>query len=59
MRLKLDQFDQDTVEMIPDIIGMQSPTELTQYFIKTWSLTYTEQSTDFNMLIFFHKSTLL
>ena len=43
MKLKLDQFDQETVEMIPDIIDLQSSTELTQYFIKTWSLTYTNQ----------------
>ena len=45
MKLKLDQFDQETVEMIPDIIDLQSSTELTQYFIKTWSLTYTNQGT--------------
>ena len=43
MKLKLDQFDQETVEMIPDVIDLQSSTELTQYFIKTWSLTYTNQ----------------
>ena len=44
MKLKLDQFYQDTVEMVPDTIGMLSDTELTQYFIKTWSLTYTDKS---------------
>ena len=43
MKLKLDQFDQETVEMIPGVIELQSSTELTQYFIKTWSLTYTNQ----------------
>ena len=34
----LEQFDQETVKLVPDKIIMQSPKELTQYFIQTWSL---------------------
>ena len=36
----LEQFDQETVELVPDTIIMKSPKELTQYFIQTWSLRY-------------------
>ena len=36
----LREFDKDTVELVPNIIGMQSDTELTQYFIKSWSLKH-------------------
>jgi hypothetical protein len=34
----LELFDQETVELVPDKIIMKSPKELTQYFIKSWSL---------------------
>ena len=50
MRLKLKQFDQETVEMIPDTIDMQSSAELSQYSIKAWSLTYTEISTFYSII---------
>ena len=40
----LEQFDQETVELVPDSIVMQSPKELTQYFIQSWSLTYKDMS---------------
>ena len=40
----LEQFDQETVELIPDTIIMKSPKELTQYFIQTWSLRYRKKS---------------
>ena len=40
----LEQFDQETVELIPDTIIMKSPKELTQYFIQTWSLRYRNKS---------------
>ena len=33
-------FDQETVILIPDTIIMESKTELTQYFIKEWSLQF-------------------
>ena len=37
---QLEQFARDGVELEPDVIEMLSPTELTQYYIKTWSLDY-------------------
>merc|ERR1719186_2338443 len=40
----LEQFDQETVELVPDSIVMQSPKELTQYFIQSWSLTYKDMT---------------
>ena len=35
---QLEQFAQETVELVPMNIEMLSPTELTQYYIKSWSL---------------------
>ena len=35
---QLEQFAQETVELVPMNIEMMSPTELTQYYIKSWSL---------------------
>ena len=40
MDFQLEQFARDGVELEPDAIEMLSPTELTQYYIKTWSLDY-------------------
>ncbi len=42
--MTLRAFDQETVELIPDQIIMESETELTQYFIKEWSLEYKDAS---------------
>ena len=39
----LRKFDQETVELVPDLIIMESETELTQYFIKEWSLEYKDR----------------
>ena len=44
IHMVLEQFDQETVELVPDSIVMQSPKELTQYFIQSWSLTYKDMS---------------
>ncbi len=41
--MMLQKFDQKTVELVPDQIIMESETELTQYFIKEWSLEYKDQ----------------
>ena len=41
--MTLRKFDQKTVELIPDQIIMESETELTQYFIKEWSLEYKDK----------------
>ena len=40
IKMILKQFDMDSVKLNPDSIIMQSPTELTQYFIKSWTLKY-------------------
>ena len=39
----LPEFDLKTVVLVPDQIIMKSDTELTQYFIKEWTLTYMEK----------------
>ena len=39
----LRKFDQKTVQLVPDLITMESETELTQYFIKEWSLEYKDE----------------
>ena len=36
----LPDFDLETVMLIPDQLMMESPTELTQYFISNWMLEY-------------------
>ena len=40
--LQLEQFDQDNVELVPDTMELLTDTELTQYYIKTWSLDYND-----------------
>ena len=40
MDLKLKQFAQDNVELVPDTMELLTDTELTQYYIQTWSLDY-------------------
>ena len=42
MDFQLEQFARDGVELEPNVIEMLSPTELTQYYIKTWSLDYND-----------------
>ena len=42
--LQLEQFDQDNVELVPDTMELLTDTELTQYYIQTWSLDYNEPS---------------
>ena len=38
--LQLEQFDQDNVELVPDTMELLTDTEMTQYYMSTWSLTY-------------------
>ena len=38
--MKLHSFDQETSILIPGAIEMMKETELTQYYIKDWQLTY-------------------
>ena len=40
--LKLKQFAQDNVELVPDTMELLTDTELTQYYIQTWSLDYND-----------------
>ena len=38
MWLQVDKFDQRNVELLPRTMEMMSDTELTQYYIQSWSL---------------------
>ena len=40
--LQLQQFAQVNVELVPDNIALLTDTELTQYYIQTWSLDYND-----------------
>ena len=42
MDLKLKKFARDNVELVPDTMELLTDTELTQYYIQTWSLDYSE-----------------
>ena len=41
--LQLEQFDQDNVELVPDTMELLTDTELTQYYIQTWSLDFNDR----------------
>ena len=43
MDLQLQKFAQDNVELVPDTIELLTDTELTQYYIQTWSLDYNDK----------------
>ena len=36
----MDKFDKRNVELLPDEMEMLSATELTQYYIQSWSLEF-------------------
>ena len=36
----LKNFDQETTQLVPHQMMMKSQTELTQYYINQWQLTY-------------------
>ena len=40
----MEEFDKRNVELIPDNMDLFTDTELTQYYIKTWSLDYNDPS---------------
>ena len=42
MDLQLNQFARDNVELVPDTMELLTDTELTQYYIQTWSLDYND-----------------
>ena len=43
VHLVLKDFDQETVQLKPDQMIMKSKTELSQYFINQWQLSYLDQ----------------
>ena len=47
VNLQLEKFSQRNLELIPAGIDLLTDTELTQYFIKTWSLNYNDQGRSF------------
>ena len=47
----LREFDQETALIIPDILDMKSPLELTQYYIRDWQLVNFVEGLTFNSLI--------
>ena len=54
MDLQVEEFDKEYVELLPDDMEMVSDTELTQYFIQTWSLDYYDHgaiNNKFNLLL--------
>ena len=40
VHMKLEKFYYDTTQLIPDVIDMETDTELPQYFIQSWQLKY-------------------
>ena len=41
--LQLEKFSQRNVELVPDQMNLLTDTELTQYYIQTWSLDYNDR----------------
>ena len=41
----MDKFDKRNVELLPDEMEMLSATELTQYYIQSWSLEFHNNGT--------------
>ena len=40
--LQVEEFDKRSVELLPDKMDLLTDTELTQYFMKTWSLDFND-----------------
>ena len=40
--LQVEEFDKRSVELLPDKMDLMTDTELTQYFMKTWSLDFND-----------------
>ena len=53
--LQVEEFDKRNVELIPDNMDLLTDTELTQYYIKAWSLDYNDPS----ILYFILKKNLI
>ena len=41
--LQFEKFSQRNVELLPDTMNLFTDTELTQYYIQTWSLDYNDR----------------
>ena len=52
VHMVLMDFDQETINLIPNIIEMASPLELSQYMIQRWQLVYYDESNIFALLVF-------
>ena len=50
MDLQLEQFARENVELVPDTMELLTDTELTQYYIQTWSLDYNDVDSPANGL---------
>ena len=48
--LQLEQFARDNVELVPDTMELLTDTELTQYYIQTWSLDFNDPDSPSNGL---------
>ena len=40
VHMKLEKFYYATTQLLPDVIEMETDTELPQYFIQSWQLRY-------------------
>ena len=49
----MDKFDKRNVELLPDEMEMLSATELTQYYIQSWSLEFHVNGTVNRKLCFY------
>ena len=45
--LELETFALETVELVPDTMELLTDTEMTQYYIQTWSLDYNDPGESF------------
>ena len=52
MDFQLQQFARDNVELVPDTMELLTDTELTQYYIQTWSLDYNDHGDKNNILFY-------
>ena len=44
--LQLEKFSQRNVELLPDTMMLLTDTELTQYYIQTWSLDFNDKGSE-------------
>ena len=43
VHMKLEKFYYATTQLLPDVIEMETETELPQYFIQSWQLRYMQR----------------